>query len=143
MKTMENLTVQFKAKLVELEQLFDAVVSHDDIKDSSVIVVSRNNSLIVRTGTSFWSCPFSPEQCSFLHNLLQNGGKMDGNAAGPWVKELSDGAIRQFIESTNKKLRSKNMPVTLSFSEWVISIKFLSAKFGGMKQNLAGKYPLQ
>ena len=140
---MENLTAQFKAKLVELKQLFDIVASQNGDKTPSVVVVGENNCLIVHIGTAFWACPLSPKQCNFLHELVQNGGEMDRNAKDSLAKELSDGAIRQIVESTNKKLRSKNMPVKLSFTRWVISIKLLSAKFGGIKQYLAERDPLQ
>lgn len=127
---MENLIVQFKEKLVELERFFDIVASQNSDNTPVMIAVSQNSSLVVRISMDFWACRLSSKECNFLRELLQYGGEMDRNATGSLAKELSDGAIRQFVESTNKKLRSKNMPIKLSFKEWVISIKFLSAKFG-------------
>ena len=143
MENFENFVVSFRSKMGELEHLFDAVVSQKIGKPPYEIVVGQNNSLIVRAIVDFWACPLSPEECHFLREVLKNGGGMDRNVKTSWIKGLSDAMIRQFVRSANKKFKAKNMPVKLSFADWVISIKFLGSKFGTKKQYLAQGDPLQ
>jgi hypothetical protein len=123
MKPMENPLVPFNAKLKELAQLFAAVVSQNKDKPPSEVVVTKNDSLVVRVGLDYWACPLSSKECNFLEALLQNSGTMDRNDVKCYIKPFDDRAIRNLLKSINRKLRVKQMPVSLQFVGWVISIE--------------------
>jgi hypothetical protein len=92
-------------------------------------IVSKNDSLIIRIGTDYWTCSLSSNECQFLQALLQNDCKMHGNNTQKWIappRDVSvsnDLPIRNFLKAINRKLRSKKMPVRLSFVGWNISIE--------------------
>jgi len=125
MKPMENLMALFKEKLVELEELFGIVASQNSDNAPIMIAVSQNNSLVVRIGMDFWACRLSSEEeCNFLQELLESGGKMDGNNIKKWgINPSNDKSIRNFLSSINRKLAVKKMPVRLHFIAWTISIE--------------------
>ena len=127
MENLVNLAVQFRSRLVELEQIFDAVVSLK-IDNSYEIVVAQNNCLIVRIGMAYWACPVSSKEYTFLTELLKNRGKMDGSDIRKCGIDSSDKAIRNILKSINRKLGDKEVPVSLSFAKWVISIEIELSK---------------
>jgi len=92
-------------------------------------IVSKNDSLIIRIGMDYWTCSLSSKESNFLQALLQNDCKMHGNNIQKWiapprnVSVPNDRPIRNFLKSINRKLRSKKMPVRLSFVGWNISIE--------------------
>jgi hypothetical protein len=112
-----------------LPSRFDAVVLQNGNIVHSEIVVSKNDSLIVRVGEDYWACPLSPEQCKFLRVLLQAGGTMHGNNTIEWIAPPEDYSvpkdlpIRNFLKQINRKLTNKKMPVCLHFVGWFISIE--------------------
>jgi hypothetical protein len=123
MRSEKSLARQFKAKLLELETLFETVVSQKGDTVLSEFVVCKNDSLIVRIGKDYWACPLSPKECNFLQALLLNGGKMDGNNTKQWIDPPDDESIRNFVKSIRRKLAAKKMPVRISFARWIISIE--------------------
>jgi hypothetical protein len=123
MNAMVNSRVQFKAKLLELEKIFEAVVAQKGDTVSSEIIVGKNDSLVVCVGTDYWACPLSPKECNFLSELLQRGGRINGNDAKQCGKPFDDHVIRNIHKSINRKLKTKKVPVRLHFVDWVISIE--------------------
>ena len=120
---MENFVVRFKSQLIELEQIFVDAVSQKINTPPSESIVGKNNSLIVRIGTDYWSCPLSPKECHFLQTLLKSGGKMEGINITKWIDPPDDLPIRNFLKSISRKLMVKKMPVRLSFVGCIISIE--------------------
>jgi hypothetical protein len=123
MQSMASLKELLRELLHKIEAIFDAVAPQNSDEAPYDIIIAQNDSIIVRIGTSYWACPLSSKECSFLQTLVQRGGKMDGNDAKQWVHSLDDQDIRNFIRSITRKLDNKKMPVRLHFVGWVISIK--------------------
>jgi|GEM_PF-2593328 len=134
MKQKEFLVTLFKANLehtnahlLEMEKLFNAVVSKNVGRSPSEIVVGKNNCIVVRIGEDHWACPLSSKECNFLQTLLQNGGKMQGNNIKQWgIDPDNDISIRNFLKSINRKLAAKKMPVRIRFVDWIFTINIVS-----------------
>ena len=119
---MENSKAQLIELLAEVNQIAAAL---ETASSEVPIEVAENGGLVVRADSKTFTCLMSKKQDDFLQELLRCGGKMGGNAIGKWVPSLEDQAIRNFVKSLNRKLRAKKMPVSLSFADWIVSIRLV------------------
>ena len=119
---MENSKARLIELLAEVNRIVAALVTSSN---EVPIEVAENGGLVVRADSKTFVCPMSKKQNDFLRELLRCDGKMDGNAIEKWVPSLEDRAIRNFVKSVNRKLRAKKMPTSISFVDWIVSIRLV------------------
>lgn len=94
--------------------------------DETEIIISEDGCFVLRLKGKWWTCQLSPNERKLMHAVGKKGGSLDGDAAYGllWPKKpIDDGKkLRDVVTHINTKLKRRDLPVHLSFSDWCVKI---------------------
>ena len=94
-----------------------------EIPEDSSILLSEDGNLIYRVGGKYWTCVLTPNERKLVGAVAAaQDQKLDGNVVFKMFDLTfgDDKLLRNIISNINSKLSRQNIPLKLSFADWLV-----------------------
>jgi hypothetical protein len=93
------------------------------IPENSSVIISENGDLIYRVEGKYWTCQLTPKERKLVGAVAAaEKQELDGNVAFKMFEFGfgDDKLLRNIISSVNSKLSRQDIPIRLSFTDWIV-----------------------